>query len=398
MNDRAHGEASAGNLGRRDQSSWQVRAIQNVGYEVRLLDGLFDSANKAFLDACCPAGGASRHVVVIDERVHELHGARIRRYYQCHGIDLHTLVLPVSEEVKEMDVALEILRHFEREGVLRRSEPVIAIGGGVLLDLVGFAAGLYRRGIPYIKVPTNAMALWDAAVGIKTGINAMGRRNRLGSYHPPLRSLLDRTFLRTVERRDLSNGMGELLKLAVIKDARLFDLLERHGRMLLDTAFQDGIVAPEVISRAVHGMLEELAPNLWETTLERSVDFGHSFAPLLEMRALPELLHGEAVALDVLLSCRIAAQRGLMTMAQTHRVLAVMQAMELPLDHRFFGDPEMLQEALADTMRHRDGMQRLPIPAGIGACTFINDLRPDEIRAAAREMAGAPSEALACTA
>jgi 3-dehydroquinate synthase len=374
---------------RTDPRSWRVSASQDVNYEVRQLDGLLDSSNRAFLDACGGSEAVTRHIVVIDERVDALYGTQIRRYYDHHGIDLRALVLPISEETKEMDAAMAIVRHLEAEGVLRRSDPLIGIGGGVLLDLVGFAAGLYRRGVPYIKVPTNAMAIWDAAVGVKTAVNALGRRNRLGSYHAPSKALLDRRFLRTVDRRHLSNGMGELLKLAVIKDLRLFTLLEGHSQMLLETAFQDDIVAPEVISRAVHGMLEELAPNLWETTLERSVDFGHSFAPLLEMRALPELLHGEAVALDVLLSCRIALRRGLLTRDEVNRVVSVMRAMELPLSHRFFADSEMLQEALADTMRHRDGLQRLPMPSGIGNCMFLSDLRLDEIQSVAREMSDA---------
>ncbi len=328
-----------------------------------------------------------RQVVVIDHRVDELYGDKIRRYYDHQEVKAHILTLPVSEERKDLDTAMTIVRHLETVGVLRRSDPVVGIGGGVLLDLVGFAASLYRRGIPYIKIPTNGMAMWDAAVGIKTAVNVLERRNRLGSYHAPAKALLDKSFLKTVDQRDLSNGMGELLKLAVIKDSRLFDLLEQHSAMLLETRFQDPVVAPEVIARAVEGMLEELAGNLWELTLERSVDFGHSFAPLLEMKALPELLHGEAVALDVLLSCWIAHRRGLQTAKDVQRVIKVMSDMKLPLTHRFFERPELLTEALTDTMRHRDGAQRLPMPVGIGQCTFINDLSEIEIKAAAQKMA-----------
>jgi 3-dehydroquinate synthetase len=157
--------------------------------------------------------------------------------------------------------------------------------------------------------------------------------------------------------------------------------------MLLSSRFQDPVVAPQVIDLAVHGMLEELAPNLWERTLERSVDFGHSFGPLLEMKALPELLHGEAVALDVLLSCLIARKRGMLSGQDVDRVVTVMREMRLPLKHRFFEQPELLMEALADTVRHRDGRQRLPLPDGIGRCSFINDLNFDDIKAAAQEMA-----------
>ncbi|MET3493873.1 sedoheptulose 7-phosphate cyclase [Variovorax boronicumulans] len=389
MNDRAMFPASWGALDRSGTRQWRVTASQELAYEVRQVDGLFDPLSQALL-TCNESGlPSTRQVVVIDERVDAIYGRGIRDYYHHHRVTAHILTLPVSEETKDLDAALVIVRHLEAAGVLRRSDPIVAIGGGVLLDLVGFAAGLYRRGVPYIKVPTNGMAMWDAAIGIKTAVNTLGRRNRLGSYHAPSTALLDRSFLKTVDRRDLSNGMGELLKLAVIKDARLFDLLERHSAMLLDSRFQDPVVAPEVIEHAVHGMLEELAPNLWERTLERSVDFGHSFGPLLEMKALPELLHGEAVALDVLFSCWLARDRGLLQDNEVQRVIRVMRSMALPLRHRFFEEPALLMEALEDTMRHRDGQQRLPLPRGIGRCAFVNDVSLDHLKAAARKMADA---------
>lgn len=388
MNDRVIWPASMGALNRFEAHGWRVHATQEVSYEVRQIDGIF-RLDALELITCGRAQPGLRQALVIDAHVDQLYGEEMRAYYAHHGVDVSILSLSVSEETKDLDTAMTIARHLESAGVLRRSEPVVAIGGGVLLDLVGFAAGLYRRGIPYVKVPTNAMALWDAAVGIKTAVNAMDRRNRLGSYHAPTVALLDRSFLSTVESRELSNGMGELLKLAVIKSPRLFDLLERHSEMLLLTRFQDAIVAPEVIGLAVEGMLEELAPNLWELTLDRCVDFGHSFAPLIEMKALPELLHGEAVALDVLFSCRLARARGLLADQDVRRVVRVMKSMQLPLRHRFFEQPGLLQEALADTMRHRDGRQRLPLPDGIGACRFVNDVDADAIRIAAEEMAHA---------
>ncbi|MDQ0073294.1 3-dehydroquinate synthase [Variovorax boronicumulans] len=387
MNDRAMFKASWGALDRNGPQQWRVTASQELAYEVRQVEGLFEPGNKVLLN--CSEGGqlAARQVVVIDQRVDALYGQAIRAYYDHHRVTAHILTLPVSEETKDLDTALQIVRHLETAGVLRRSDPIVAIGGGVLLDLVGFAAGMYRRGVPYIKVPTNGMAMWDAAIGIKTAVNTLGRRNRLGSYHAPSIALLDRSFLKTVDRRDLSNGMGELLKLAVIKDARLFDLLERHSAMLLGSRFQDPVVAPEVIEHAVHGMLEELAPNLWERTLERSVDFGHSFGPLIEMKALPELLHGEAVALDVLFSCWLARERGMLEDREVQRVIHVMRSMALPLRHRFFEQPALLMEALEDTMRHRDGQQRLPLPRGIGHCTFVNDVSLADLTVAARRMA-----------
>jgi 3-dehydroquinate synthase len=204
----------------------------------------------------------------------------------------------------------------EQFGLVRRDEPVIAVGGGVLLDIAGLAANLYRRGVPYIRVPTTLVGLVDASVGAKTGINFEDRRNRLGTYYPPVAAYLDKSFLATLDTIEISSGLGEILKLAVIKDCRLFELLEQFGAELVDTKFAGVACADEVINRATTGMMDELQPNLWEKNLERVVDFGHSFSPNIEMRSLRDNGRSrsprQAVTLDVLLSC-VSHQRNLMS-------------------------------------------------------------------------------------
>lgn len=125
-------------------------------------------------------------------------------------------------------------------------------------------------------------------------------------------------------------------------------------------------------------MLEELTPNLWEQMLERLVDYGHAFSPAMEIKALPELLHGEAVTIDMALTTVLAERRGLVSPAQRHRVLQLMRTLELPTWHRLCS-PEILLPALQDTVRHRDGAQRLPLPVGIGAAVFVNNVSDQEI-------------------
>jgi 3-dehydroquinate synthase len=286
---------------------------------------------------------------------------------------------------------MTILGAMESFHLLRQSEPVVAIGGGVLLDAVGFAASIYRRGVPYIRVPTTLLALVDASVGAKTSVNHFGRRNRLGAYHVPVASYLDRTFLTTLERVEFSNGLAEILKMSLIKDRRLFELLEASGRDLIDERFQRADLASEVIDRAITTMLEELEPNLWEKELKRSVDFGHSFSPMIEMRALPELSHGQAVTLDVLFSCLLCHRRGLLSLGELERIIATVERLELPVFHPLFGDPEVLCEALADTVLHRNGNQNLPMVPTIGSVTFFDDVTAKEIEQSAmafRELLG----------
>jgi 3-dehydroquinate synthase len=161
--------------------------------------------------------------------------------------------------------------------------------------------------VPYIKVPTTLIGLIDASVGAKTGVNFDIRRNRLGTYYPPLVAYLDSSFLATLPEIEISSGLGEVLKMAVIKDASLFTLLDNHAEDLLSNKIYLSEHASELISRAVQGMKVELENNLWESNLKRCVDFGHSFSPIIEMRSLEKnsfdpLTHGQAVTLDVIFS------------------------------------------------------------------------------------------------
>ncbi|MBQ1044357.1 MULTISPECIES: sedoheptulose 7-phosphate cyclase [unclassified Micromonospora] len=372
----------------RETGSWLVRTQKEVTYEVRFRDNLFrpDKTDLLEIGAGPWCGSELRRFVVVDRDVDLLHGDRIRAYFDHHNVEYVMMVIQANETVKDFSTAARIVEEMDSFGLARRCEPVIAIGGGVLMDIVGLAASLYRRGTPFLRVPTTLIGLVDAGVGAKTGVNFNGHKNRLGTYAPAELTVLDRTFLRTVDRRHISNGLAEILKIALIKDYRLFRLLEDHGSRLLNEKFQ-GLTptgdeaALAVLHAATEGMLEELQPNLWESTLERCVDYGHTFSPTVEMRALPALLHGEAVCVDMALTTVMAYRRGLVSETQRDRILAVMAALELP---RWDGalSAEVLAQALEDTVRHRDGKQRLPLPVGIGDVTFVNDVTHEEIKSA----------------
>ncbi|MEU9129467.1 sedoheptulose 7-phosphate cyclase [Kitasatospora sp. NPDC048540] len=363
-------------------SSWTVTTALPVSYQVRFTPHLLDPADPALARAGGPAG---RRLVVVEARVHELYGDRIHRYFLARRVAYELCVLPAHERVKDMESVFRVAEQMDRFGISRRGEPVIAMGGGVLMDVVGLACSLYRRSTPFVRVPTTLIGLVDAGVGAKTGVNFGRHKNRLGTYHPATATLLDPAFLATLDHRHLSNGMAEILKVALIKDRRLFELLDAHGPDLVAERFQGPTAGTEVLTRAVHGMLEELQPNLWEHRLERSMDYGHSFSPTVEMRALPELLHGEAVCLDMALTTVLAARRGLLDLEQRERVLALMRRLRLPVFHPLM-EPDTLGDALTDTVRHRDGRQRLPLPVGIGDGCFVDDLTPAELAAAAADL------------
>lgn len=366
-------------------NEWVMETHLPVRFTIKNSPGLLTKHNRDLLEFGSQ-GPNARRFVVIDRHICQFYLPQVIEYFRAHDVEVHILAINATENDKNLESLLEILRELEKFGILRRDEPLIAIGGGVLLDIAGMAAGLYRRGIPYIRVPTTLVGLVDASVGAKTGINFENRRNRLGSYYPPIAAYLDKAFLRTLEPIEISSGLGEILKMAVVKDARLFELLEQAGTALVEKKFEHEY-ADEIINRAVVGMKDELQTNLWEKNLERFVDFGHSFSPIIEMRSINEknqvpLTHGQAVSLDVLFSCVLSTARNMLSRAELMRVARVGKSLQLPTNHALFNVPLIILEALKDTMKHRNGAQNLPFPVKIGESVFVNDLTYDEIQKA----------------
>lgn len=360
----------------------RVTYQHTIEYEVINTSNLFHPQNCALLSAGRVED--ARRFVVVDSSVEKHYSAAIREYFAYHHVEAKIVTFPGGEEDKTIDYYQSIVRELDSFSIHRRDEPIIAIGGGVLTDVVGFVASSYRRGVPHIKVPTTLMGYVDASIGIKTGINFNGNKNRLGAFHAPQMVLLDKSFLKTLPRRHILNGVCEIIKLAVIKDADLFHLLEAHGAQSVDAHFQDeqgGII----LDHAIAGMLEELQPNLFEEDLARKVDFGHTFSYGLETRHEAHLLHGEAVLLDILLSTLIARARDLLSEEETSRIFRLTNALGIELDASIL-NPCLLWQSLTERTYHRNGLQRVPMPRGIGGCVFLNDINTDEIESAVKTL------------
>ncbi|ADG98892.1 3-dehydroquinate synthase [Segniliparus rotundus DSM 44985] len=358
--------------------SLEATATLDISYRLDVVNRIFDERNTALADehrGSCP--GQVRAVVVDDVLADEI-GTRAHEYYAAHGIEARVLALASGEARKDMDSVLAVVEFLDSVGVRRSNNAVVAIGGNVLLDVVGFAASMYRRGIPWIRIPTTLLGVVDGCVSAKTGVNHRGARNRLGSFHPAARTFIDSALLATLPRRQISNACGEILKMALIKDARLFELLEQHGAALVETSFQHPS-ANEVIERSIIGMHTELRDNLWERDLKRIVDYGHIFSPPIEMAVVPELLHGEAVAIDCLFTAAIAEARGLLRAGDVERVHGVIAQVGLPSCHPLFCEMSMLHQAIEESKLHRGGDLNLPILHGIGVCGFTQTVDEGEL-------------------
>merc|ERR1740129_2611454 len=281
--------------------AWDSRSLIEFDHRVveglrgRLLNPSCDALIFAHLAHCSQERATAmakpqRRLVVIDETVHTLYGDRVRAYFEARGVEHKMVVLPMNEETKSMETTLQVTKKMKEFEIDRRTESVLAIGGGVCLDVVGLAASLFRRRTPYIRVPTTALAYVDASVGAKNGCNFLGSKNRLGTYVPPVAVFLDSSFFKTQQRREVSNSLGEMAKMAIMKSEELFHLLEEHGHGLIEHRFAPQAASDNVPARvlrlSIETMLEELAPNLWEHSLDRLVDFGHVVGQTLRCRHL----------------------------------------------------------------------------------------------------------------
>jgi 3-dehydroquinate synthase len=299
------------------------------------------------------------------------------RYFDERKVHTNIKVVDAGDRNKSEHDYISVFGELCHFDLMRRSEPIIAIGGGVVTDLAGFVASTYRRGVPHVKVPTTLMGYIDASVGIKNGVNFGPFKNRMGSFEVPESVILDRSFLKTLDRRNLVNGIGEIVKLAVILDAGLFEDLERGSPSLINNRFQDDL-GQQVLDKSIVGMVNELSPNLYETDLMRKVDFGHTFSLSIESASDYEIMHGEAVAIDVLFSSFLSLQRGMISGMELERIVDLFRDLGLPMWSRHIS-AELFWKGVEERIMHRDGKQLIPVPVGIGACDFINDLEWDEL-------------------
>ena len=361
--------------------AFRVEGYERIDYDLIYVDGVFDLANADLADCYRDYG---RALMVVDETVYRLYRRQIDGYFAHHDIALTVIPVQIRETAKSLATFERIVGEFDAFG-LRRTEPVLVVGGGLTTDVAGFACASYRRNTPYIRIPTTLIGLIDASVSIKVAVNHGKHKNRLGAYHASQRVFLDFSFLATLPEDQVRNGMAELIKISVVGNAEIFDLLDRHGAELLRTRFGhlDGTpelraVGDRLTYAAIATMLELEAPNLHEIDLDRVIAFGHTWSPTLELTPPAPFFHGHAINIDMALSVTLAERRGHITADERDRILGVMSDLGLALDSEYLTG-ELLAAATASILKTRDGILRAAVPDPIGSCRFLNDLGVDEL-------------------
>ncbi|MGE7433043.1 sedoheptulose 7-phosphate cyclase [Kitasatospora sp. NPDC001175] len=366
---------------RSDGAGFTLVAPERTSYRVDITDGVFGPDNPLLAEYC-----AGRRVIAfLGPTVHRLFGQQLRHYLASRLApgSWSIVVIGGGEGRKTMASVEEICAHAKSAG-LDRHGVMLAVGGGVTCDLVGFAAAIYCRGVRYIKVNTTLVGQVDVGVGIKTGVNALGTKNMLGAYHPAHASINDPALLRTLPDRQVRCGLGEIAKMAIIKDARLFRVLEEcpevFRRPCPAPSWLPAVAGGErgledyVLRTAMALMLDELCPNLREHDLARLVDFGHTFGPVIETASDYRIAHGESVAIDMAISSQLAQVLGLIGPEDADRITRLIVGLGLPVHDPRTCTPELMQHALRASWERRGRKLHLVVPSGIGSAVFLDDL------------------------
>lgn len=273
------------------------------------------------------ANYSAKALLITDEKVHAAHGARVAEIFEEAGMDLRTAILGGGERMKSLAQAEELFTAAIGHGMDRKS-PVVALGGGVVGDLAGFVAATYMRGVPFLQLPTSLLAQVDSSVGGKVAVNHPLGKNLIGAFYQPDAVFIDLDFLDTLPAREISTGLGEIVKYGAIYSPSLYQKLESAPQKVLAL---DGETIAAMVAESCAIKAEVVRIDEKEGGLRRILNFGHTIAHAIESETHYERYnHGEAVAIGMVGAARISAAMGLLDAAEVLRMERILTALKLP--------------------------------------------------------------------
>ncbi len=314
--------------------------LNNRSYPIEIKRGLISEAGERLKSL----GFSGKCAIISNPLVYSLYGEGLHESLCLGGFEPLLITVPDGEQYKSL-TELKKIYDVLVENRFERGSPIIALGGGVIGDIAGFAAATYLRGVPFVQVPTTLLAEVDSSVGGKTAVNHIGGKNLIGSFYQPRCVLIDPDTLKTLEERDIKTGLAEVVKYGVILDKEFFKFLEQNAAGLL--ALKDVII--KAISRSCAIKAEVVSADEFETSGKRAVlNLGHTFGHAIESIAgYGVYRHGEAVAMGMVMAARFSVKLGLCKSETAERIEALISAMGLPTE-----PPEIKAEAYIKAMRH----------------------------------------------
>lgn len=344
-------------------------AASDHAYPIYLGRGLL--ANKALINQYIDA---NQMLIVTNETVAALYLSVFLTNFTDKQCDY--VILPDGENYKNIATWSMIIDKL-MEKRHRRSTTIVALGGGVIGDTAGFAAACYQRGVNFIQVPTSLLAQVDSSIGGKTAVNHADAKNMIGAFYPPSAVFIDFNVLKTLPKREFAAGYAEIIKHALIADAEFFTWLETHQQQLLNwesDCLEKAIFRSCEIKAAIVGRDE------FEQGERALLNFGHTFAHAIEsLTQYNTFLHGEAVAIGLVLACRLAEQLGYFGSNVTQRVTSLLSALDLPVTLPVVCTVEQMLNEMQHDKKATDLGLRFILLEGIGKAKIIEGISTQQV-------------------
>jgi 3-dehydroquinate synthase len=304
---------------------------------------------------------AGRHrVAILHQPVLTETAEVIRNHLADQGIDAHRIEIPDAEAGKDLPVVGFIWDVLGRIGIGRK-DALVSLGGGAATDVAGFAAATWLRGVSIVHVPTTLLAMVDAAVGGKTGINTDAGKNLVGAFHQPAAVLVDLATLQTLPHNEIAAGMAEVVKAGFIADPVILDLIEADPQAALDPS---GEVLPQLVRRAIVVKAEVVAADEKESDLREILNYGHTLGHAIERRERYQWRHGAAVSVGLVFAAELGRLAGRLDDATAERHRSILTSLGLPTSYDADALPQLL-ESMAGDKKTRSGVLRFVVLDGL---------------------------------
>ncbi len=298
-------------------------------------------------------------IIVTDENVAKYHLEKTQNLFNAKAV-----VVPAGEEHKNLETVSHLWKAFLENGLDRKST-VIALGGGVIGDMTGFAAATYMRGIDWIGIPTTLLSMVDASLGGKTGFDLPEGKNLIGSFHPPKLVIADPSLLLTLTERELRSGMAEVVKHGIISAPDLFAMCQR-GMDWVKANLED------VVKHAMAVKIKVIEEDPYEKGFRAALNLGHTVGHAVELVSKFELRHGEAIAIGTVAEARYAARVGLASQSTVEAIESTLEALGLPIQIPAEMPREKIIQAMRVDKKKNAKSIRFALPVDIGKVELVN--------------------------
>ncbi|MEM7698914.1 MAG: 3-dehydroquinate synthase [Verrucomicrobiota bacterium] len=339
--------------------------LGHTSYTVLVGSGLLDEAAQLCLDET--GLRPKRVAIVTDSTVGPLYAERVTGSFTAAGIEPTLIEVPAGEASKSMEQATEICREMLRAGLDRKSL-LVALGGGVVGDLAGFAAAIFQRGIPCLQIPTTVVSQVDSSVGGKTGVNTPEGKNLIGAFHQPRLVVADTETLATLPDREFNEGFAEIIKHAAIRDASLLDLVEDRPTI------RESL--PELMTRNIEIKAAVVEEDERETSGTRALlNFGHTIGHGIEAAGgYGRFLHGEAISLGLVAAARLSVEHDSLRAEEADRLIAALAAYELPTRLPEDIETESILAAMTRDKKFEHGQIRFVLLPRLGQAHLVSTI------------------------